>query len=110
METHYNSRIGVAIGFIAVGAIILLHNLHLFHFGYHYWAWFLLIPISVLVGDILNRKRMNDGKYPHDVTGQIIGVFAMSSVLAIFVFDLSFHSIWPVFIILAGVAVLLGRR
>ena len=110
MNGHHNPRYGIALGLIVVGAIFLLRNLHVFYFGYHWWAYFLLIPISILVADIIHRRKMNNGKLPHGAVGQLIGVFAMAAVMAVFIFDLRFHEVWPVFIILAGVAVLLGRR
>ena len=95
---------GVAI--IAVGVIFLLGNFTNFHLD-NWWALFILIPGLMTFANAW-RARQEDGHWSKRARGSIIGGLAITLVALIFLFNLDWGKIWPVFLILGGVAALLG--
>jgi hypothetical protein len=53
-----------------------------------------------------NQYQVN-GRIP---TGLIIGGISMAFVISIFLFNLSWSALWPVFFIIGGISALLGNR
>ena len=98
-----NWIVGVVI--ITVGTVLLLRNLTGFSFN-NWWALFMFIPFSGLLAGMWNQYQVN-GRIP---TGLIIGGISMAFVISIFLFNLSWSALWPVFFIIGGISALLGSR
>jgi hypothetical protein len=47
------------------------------------------------------------GMHPAAISGPLVGGLAMLTVAAIFLFELQWSRVWPVFLILAGIGALL---
>jgi hypothetical protein len=105
------SQLWFAIALIVVGAIFLLRNYVGFELG-NWWALFILIPAFGSLAAAWSAWR--SGMHPAAVTGPLIGGLSMLTVAAIFLLELEWGRIWPVFLILAGIGALLssvvGRR
>jgi peptidoglycan/LPS O-acetylase OafA/YrhL len=105
------SQLWFALALIAVGAIFLLRNYVGFELG-NWWALFILIPAIGSLSASWNAWR--SGMHPAAVTGPLIAGLAMLTVAVIFMLELEWGRIWPVFLILAGIGALLpsvvGRR
>jgi hypothetical protein len=93
---------GVAL--IALGLIFLVQN----YLGYEFrnwWALFILIPA---IGSFVSAYAV---WREHGSTTAAAGSFTMgivfTAVAAVFLLDLPWGRIWPVFIILAGIGMLL---
>jgi hypothetical protein len=94
----YSPFVGLA--FTIVGLIFLLHNLDVIRISHRWWALFFLIPISYLLSDLMRGRQ-----YRRSLIGLITLVFMM----VILLLGLNWGVVWPVFIIIGGLSVLLGR-
>jgi hypothetical protein len=90
---------------IVVGIVLLLRNVTGFEFD-NWWALFMFIPFGGLLAGMWNQYQVN-GRVP---TGLIISGISMAFVMSIFLFNLSWSALWPVFFIIGGISALLGSR
>lgn len=91
---------------ILLGAIFLAEN----YFGttlHNWWALFILIPAlsTLATAYALWRDGHTDG-----AIGSFIAGIGFLILTALFLLDLPIGQLWPVFLIVAGVALLIGRR
>jgi hypothetical protein len=93
-----------AVALILVGSMFLLQNYAGLEIG-NWWAVFILLPASGAFAAAWTAWR--SGLHPAAVSGPLIGGLAMLTVAAIFLLDLQWSRIWPVFLILAGIGALL---
>lgn len=100
-----------AMTLILIGSVFLLQNYAGIEIG-NWWALFILLPASASLARAWTAWR--SGSHPSAVSGSLIGGLAMFSITAIFLLDLQWGKIWPIFLILAGIGALLssplGRR
>ena len=71
----------------------------------NWWALFILIPASGALAAAWAAWRA--GMHPAAVSGPLVGGLAMLTVAAIFLLELQWSRVWPVFLILAGIGALL---
>ncbi len=90
---------------IAVGVVVLLRNLGVIQAGFDWWALFILIPALAAFGSAWNAAR-EDGRFSRRARGSTMGGLFVLAVALIFLFNLDWGEVWPVFIILAGLAAL----
>jgi hypothetical protein len=90
----------VGLAFIARDVIgIPLHN---------WWALFILIPA---IGSLVTSYQMfvrNDRRFTAASQGPLIGGIVLLGVTCVFLFNLDWGRVWPVFLILVGLGILLG--
>jgi hypothetical protein len=94
---------------IIIGTIFLLGNFNIIEIGDRWWALFFLIPISFMVSDIWRRRQNNEGKIPASARGSITGLIILIFVMLAFILDLNWGVIWPVFIIIGGMSLILSN-
>lgn len=99
---------GAAFALIVTGAVFLLRNLDILPRGGSWWAWLLLVPLGFLGARILELRERSGGGFPLEARGTLAGFLAIALVMAVFLLDLNWGEVWPVFIILVGVSFLLG--
>src|ERR1700741_307254 len=101
MDTE-NNRKSFPFGliFIVLGVIFLLRNFDIIDIGHRWWTLFFLLPITYLMTDILQRRKSNQGKIPPEARGSMIGLITLVTVMTIFVLELNWGMVWPVFIII----------
>lgn len=104
-DKNSNSWIGGAI-LIGVGVIFLLNNFTDFALD-NWWALFILIPALAILGNALRAYRAV-GRLTSEVINPLIGGLMMLFVASIFLFELDWSNVWPVFIIIAGIGALLN--
>ena len=92
---------------IALGIILILQMSHLIRLD-NWWALFILIPALASLGTGITRFVRNGGHFTHSVSGSISGALFIGTVAVIFLFRLPWAHIWPLFIILAGLSMLMG--
>ncbi|HEY3343950.1 MAG TPA: hypothetical protein VGJ97_03415 [Anaerolineaceae bacterium] len=95
---------------IVIGIVFLLQNLNLLGplpLLRNWWALFILIPA---VGAFLRVAQdiQANGRLTGLGRGSLISGLFMGFVSAVFLFDLNWAVIWPIFLIIAGVGALLG--
>lgn len=91
----------ILIGFFFVlrtAGIVTLHN---------WWALFILIPAAGSFSSAVSTYRLKK-KFTRSVAGSIGGGVIILAVALIFLFRLDWVRVWPVFIILVGLSILLG--
>jgi hypothetical protein len=93
-----------AVVLIALGVIFLVQNYTGVQLG-NWWALFILIPASGALAAAWAAWRA--GMHPAAVSGPLVGGLAMLTVAAIFLLELQWSRVWPVFLILAGIGALL---
>ena len=104
-----NHAVIPGIGLIVLGSIFLLLNFDVIDFGHRWWALFFLIPISYMLSDIF-RKQGAAGESKRSTRGSIIGVVTLGTLMLIFLLGMNWGVVWPVFIIIGGISVILSQR
>jgi hypothetical protein len=107
-QQNYSFIAGVAL--IVIGGIFMLRNFDMIDLGHNWWAWFMLIPLAYTLSSAFKRRRESGGTFPPEARGSLIGAAVLALVMCIFLFDLNWGAMWPVFLILGGLSVILGAR
>ena len=91
---------------IGLGVVFLVSNVTGFQLE-NWWALFILVPGIVSFVNAWNAYR-EDGRWSKRARGGLVGGSIISLVAIIFLFNLDWSKIWPAFLILIGVNILLG--
>ena len=91
---------------IAIGVIFLFTNMTGFHL-HNWWALFILIPAVSNFGNAWQSYQRH-GRLTRKARGSLTGGVILSLVASAFLFNLDWGLIWPLFLIIGGVSVLLG--
>lgn len=91
---------------IILGVIFLVLNLTGFSIE-NWWAVFILIPAFGSLAAAWRMYQSSGGRFTPAARGPLIGGLILLTVASVFLFDLDWGAIWPVFLIVIGVAVLL---
>ena len=106
-DTNPTWWIGGAV-LVVLGAVFLLRNMTNFEFD-NWWALFILIPAVAAFANAWRLYQRNDRRVTRQVLNTLMGGMAPLIIAVIFLFQLDWSKIWPVFLILAGVGMLVGR-
>ncbi len=99
-----------ALAFIAIGAILLLGNFEVLQIGDNWWAFFFLIPIANFAANFRRHRQNSGGKFSAEMRNTLIGLISMTFVMCVFLFDWNWRAIWPVFLIIGGLSILLSAK
>jgi len=102
---RYGSWIpGVAL--VGIGLVFLAQN-YLGQEIHNWWALFILIPVFFT----LERGYANLGAgRSAEAIGQLMGGLVLVVLIVIFLFDLPFGQLWPIFLIIGGLSMLFSRQ
>jgi phosphatidylserine synthase len=91
---------------IILGGVFLLQNLTPFRV-INWWAVFILIPAA---GSFISawRKYQQTGRFSGGVRSSLFGGLIFTTVAAIFLLNLDLGRFWPVFVIAAGLAIMVN--
>ena len=95
-----------AIVLIGLGVYFLLTNFHVLPFINNWWALFILLGTAGAWGSALRIYQNNGHRMTPAVTGTFIGGLFPLAVALIFLFNMNWGIVWPVFLVIAGIAVL----
>ncbi len=109
-DNRLNYPMIAAIALIIMGAVFLLRNFDVIRSGRNWWALFMLIPIAYSLSSAWRHRQKSAGKFTRAVRSSLIGAVTLTVVTAIFLFGLSWGAMWPVFLIIGGVAMIFGAR
>ncbi len=108
-----SERVGGAILLILLGAFFFLQQQRVFPDNVNWWALFILVPGVVLLYQGFTQRNafdeMNNGKL---VGGAILALIGLGFLLNLedgLLSSLPWGTIWPLFLIAGGVALLLRR-
>jgi hypothetical protein len=94
---------------ILVGALFLARNLTHWRLGdWNWWALFILIPA---VGALASawRSYQAAGHLSAEARGPLVFGVGLLFVAGVFLLDLSWGTLWPFFLIIAGAGMLVAR-
>jgi hypothetical protein len=101
------SRIIAALTLIGLGVLFLLQQNNLVSSDFAWWSFFIIVPgVALLASGIMSYSRA--GFLTPQARGQITGGTMATIVGAIFLFNLDWGKVWPVFLIVPGIFMLLG--
>ena len=92
---------------IILGIIFLVQNLTGFYLA-NWWALFILIPTLGSFAAAGRAYRDAGNRFTPAVRGPLVGGVILLAVTCVFLFGLDWGRIWPVFLIIGGIAALLG--
>ncbi len=101
-----SGQLAFALTLIVIGIVFLLRNYLALDIG-SWWALFILIPAAAMLARAWERWRDRDDS--ESVSGPLVSGLLLLTVTAIFLFDLEWGRIWPVFLILIGLGAVVPR-
>jgi hypothetical protein len=99
-----------AFAFMAIGMFLLLRNLEVIHFVNNWWALFMLIPIAYLLSSAFRLRRENAGAFPPEARNSLVTSGIIACTMLIFLLELSWREMWPLFLILVGLGMVWKAR
>ena len=106
-EANDNNKI-FAIVLILVGVAVMVGNLTDYSFE-NWWALFMLIPAGFMFMNVW-RDYQENGRLTRKSSGAIIPGVVILTMVAIFLFNLSWAIFWPASLIAVGLSILLSSR
>jgi hypothetical protein len=103
-ESRRNSFTG-AIILIVLGVFFLLQRLGISAFE-NWWAFFFLIPAISSLGNLIQEIRIGNG-FRFSIASSLLGTLFPTAIALMFLFDLNWEKYWPLFVILAGLSMIL---
>jgi hypothetical protein len=91
---------------IGLGLIFLVQN-YLGQQIRNWWALFILIPVFFTLER--GYASLQAGRNA-EAFGQLIGGFVLVALIVIFLLGLPFSQLWPIFLIIGGISLLVSRR
>ena len=91
---------------IGVGLVFLVQN-YLGREIHNWWALFILIPVFFTLER--GYESLQAGR-SGEAIGQLIGGLVLVALIVIFLFELPFGQLWPIFLIIGGLSLLFSRR
>ena len=92
---------------ILLGIIFIVRNVAGLSLG-NWWALFILIPALGSLVTAFQMYERNGRRFTSASRGPLIGGLVLIAVSAVFFFNLDWGKVWPLFLILAGLGVLLS--
>ena len=91
---------------IGLGVVFLIQN-YLGREIHNWWALFILIPVFFTLER--GYASLQAGRSAEAI-GQLLGGLVLVALIVIFLFDLPFGQLWPIFLIIGGLSLLFSRR
>ena len=108
-KTKRNSTWAAGGILILIGALYLVRNLTGFDLGdWNWWALFILIPAFAFLTRAW-RTYQAEGRLTGATRSPLVTGLVLLLITAIFLLDLSWGTMWPLFLIIAGVGALLAQ-
>jgi cell wall-active antibiotic response 4TMS protein YvqF len=104
-----SSRYGAwipGLALIGLGVVFLIQN-YLGREIHNWWALFILIPVFFTLER--GYASLQAGRSAEAI-GQLMGGLVLVALIVIFLFDLPFGQLWPIFLIIGGLSLLFSRR
>ena len=90
---------------IILGVVFLAQNLTGTFVFHNWWALFILLPGLAALANAW-RRYQTDGRLTREARSSLFGGVFLVILAAVFIFDLNWGAIWPVFLILFGISLL----
>lgn len=96
---------------IVLGGYFLLQTLGILpHLNFNWWAIFILFPAFAIGSGAWRRYQANGERADREVRTKavIAGLIGFLALSLMFDININFGNLWPLFLILAGIAILFG--
>lgn len=103
----HGDQMWVGLVMIGIGLYFLLRSLNLIEGSFNWWSFFIILPGVGVIGRAL-LIRSQTGSLPRPAKGEVVGGIMMVLVGFIFLLELDWGDVWPVFLIVAGIAMFFG--
>jgi hypothetical protein len=106
--TRHPGRYGAwipGVALIGLGVVFLIQN-YLGREIHNWWALFILIPVFFTLER--GYASLQAGRSAEAV-GQLMSALVLVALIVIFIFDLPFGQLWPIFLIIGGLSLLVSR-
>jgi hypothetical protein len=90
---------------ILVGIIFIVKNVSGFEL-HNWWALFILIPALGSLVTAFQMWERNDRRFTAASRGPLLGGLVLLAVTAVFLFNIDWGKVWPLFLIIIGLGVL----
>ena len=90
---------------IGLGVVFLIQN-YLGREIHNWWALFILIPVFFTLER--GYASLQAGRSAEAV-GQLMSALVLIALIVIFILDLPFGQLWPIFLIIGGLSLLVSR-
>ncbi len=97
-----------AVGLIVIGVVFLLRNLGLTPLGFRWWGLFLILPAFYMLSSVWRIRQEGGGRLTPAARGTLIGALTLIGVGVVFMLELSWGAVWPIMLVIAGLAALLN--
>ncbi len=104
----YNWAGGIIL--IVLGGIFLLQNMGLLGTFDNWWALFILIPAIGSFASAWHLYQRAGNQWTGAATGAVIGGLVLTTIAGAFLFGWNIGQLWPLFLIIGGLSILLGAR
>lgn len=91
---------------IALGALFMLQNTGYVASFSNWWALFILLPAFGSFSAGWGAYQRNGGEWTREAVGPMLAGLLFLGLTAVFLFDLHYSWLWPLFLIAAGLLVL----
>ena len=91
---------------IGLGVVFLIQN-YLGREIHNWWALFIVIPVFFTLER--GYASLQDGRSAEAI-GQLMGGLVLVALIVIFLLELPFGQLWPIFLIIGGLSLLFSRR
>ena len=98
-----------ALVLVALGSIFLLQNFGFLPAGGNWWALFILIPAAAAAGTAWSLYHGAGDQLTPAARRAALSGAALTFIAAMFLFNLNWGLLWPVFLIFAGLEALVSR-
>jgi hypothetical protein len=92
---------------ILIGIVFIVRNVTGLSFD-NWWALFILIPALGSLATAWQMFERNGQRFTAASRGPLIGGIVLLAVTAVFLFNIDWGKVWPLFIILVGLGILLS--
>ncbi|NLG48753.1 MAG: hypothetical protein GX552_01420 [Chloroflexi bacterium] len=106
-EQEKQFPLAAAVSLVILGIVFLLRNFGVLEIN-NWWALFFFVPVAYLLISAWTTFRAKEGRLTHETTSPIIGSLVLITVALVFLLELDWGSIWPVYMIIGAVAILLN--
>jgi hypothetical protein len=94
---------------ILLGIVFLYHNFGGYHL-HHWWALFILVPAATALAKAWRLYQQNGNQFSSAMKRPMVEGATLSCVGMIFLLDWYWGNIWPVFLIIGGIAALISAK
>lgn len=102
-----NPALWIGLALLVFGTLKLMETfgLHL-NFGFNWWALFMLIPGAIILKNAYDAYQASGQQFTHATRSQLVAGGLLVVLAVVFLFGLSLSNLWPVFLIVGGLAIL----